>query len=252
MKQNFFLHHAACVLAVLSMCCLSACDSSDEEPTDGTVIIALDHTIDGDALGFEDIRYTSPAGLPYGVTLVEYIISDVTLTNEDGSVVELKSEHYATPLDAATTSFQVDDIPGGRYTEITFTFGLKGSRNVPDALPNTQVFNNMAWPAPLGGGYHNMRFEGRYVNEDETATFAVHTGPTGGTDNSITYRLPISIDVDGDTWTIDLTMNLNEWLKNPTVFDFRNYNAPIMPDQNAQDLVKGNGGDVFAVSTAKN
>ncbi len=240
------------LLAVFLIPVWTGCDSAEETPADGTVVLTFKHSVAGDSLTLNASRYISPTGIKYSVLLLEYIVSDVVLTRADGSTAPLLTEHYVNALNEETIEVTIEDVPAGLYTGLTFTLGLKPGRNQPDTLPNTQDFNNMAWPAPLGGGYHNMRFEGRYTNEGLGATFAIHTGPTNGADNSLTYSLRFFgltanevLDLEGNTKDISLTMNLDEWLHNPEVFDFREYEGPIMPDQAAQDLVKANGHNVF-------
>ena len=44
-------------------------------------------------------------------------------------------------------------------------------------------------------------------------------------------------------------MNINKWLRSPHVYDFNTFGSAIMQNQQAQQLLKENGADVF---TAKN
>lgn len=235
----------------------SGCDSAEAPPADGTIVLTFKHSVSGDSLILNSSRYVSPVGIKYAIQLLEYIVSDVALTRPDGSTVPLRTELYVNAAEERTIEVTIEDVPAALYTGLTFTLGLKPARNQDGALPNTQNFNNMAWPAPLGGGYHNMRLEGRYLDEGLDATFAVHTGPTNGADNSLTYTLRFvdgaintDFELEGNTQGVNLTMNLAEWFQTPQNFDFRDYPGPIMPNQAAQDLVKANGRNVFQATLA--
>ena len=79
--------------------------------------------------------------------------------------------------------------------------------------------------------------------------FNLHTGATGGNQNYVQVQLQFdhSIDVSGGNWNIHLMMDLNEWLQNPHVYDFETFGPMIMANQDAQQVLKENGADVFRV-----
>ena len=100
---------------------------------------------------------------------------------------------------------------------------------------------------PMGDGtterYHYMRFEGRYGTD---GTFRIHNGPSGGGDYSFAVTLPINLEVDGNTASVQIDMNLDQWLTAPNVWDFDDYGM-IMGNQGAQSLLQENGASVFSV-----
>lgn len=231
---------------------LPGCDSSDaEEP--GTVTFVLSHSVDDEALVTNQMQYTSAAGHTYGVSLLEYLISDVTLVREDGTEVVVAPVHYRNANDPATLQLIASDVPAGRYTNVAFTFGVNGEDNVFGSLPRTTSYDNMMWPAmmPMGDGtterYHYMRLEGTY---DASGAFLIHAGPSGGGDYSYEVTLPVDLDVDGNAWEVVLQMNVNEWLTGPNTWDFDDYGV-IMGNPSAQALLKANGSSVFSVASAE-
>ncbi len=238
------------VIVLVGPTVLGGCDSADpDEP--GSVSVVLRPMVDASTLTLNELQYVNAAGNRYSVTRLEYILSEVMLIQDDGTRVLLASAHYSTLADEATHRFTTDAVPSGAYTGFAFTFGLRGDVNVLGSLPNTAAYNNMTWPAQLGGGterYHYMRLEGRYQKADTTmSTFLVHTGPTGGEDNSISLTLPLNLDVSSDGGEITLEMNVSEWFTNPTTYDFSDYEGRIMGNQPAQTLLRANGASVFSV-----
>ena len=229
---------------ILAACCfLVACGDSDADQ--GEVTVHFDHTVAGVGLKLNNILYTNAAGNEYGITRLEYIVSDVALETAGGKRVELAEFHYRNAFVGATRSV-LSKVPGGEYTALHFTFGIDGTKNEAGALPSVDHFNNLAWPAPMGGGYHYMRLEGLFRTEDGEEAFLTHTGPAGGEDFSFAVSLPLSLTVSGDEWAIAVMMDLNEWYDAPSLYDF-NGRGGIMGNADAQFTLQGNGATVFSL-----
>ncbi len=228
----------------LAACCfLLACGNSDDDQ--GAVTVHFNHSVAGAALEHEAIVYTNAAGNQYSVTRLEYIVSDIALETAGGKRVELAEFHYRNAFVGATRSVAAK-VPGGQYATLLFTFGIAGPKNETGALPSVDHFNNMAWPAPMGGGYHYMRMEGLFRTDDGEEAFLTHTGPAGGEDFSLGVSLPLSLTVSGDEWTIAVVMDLNEWYDAPSRYDFGGRGG-IMGNADAQSILQGNGATVFSL-----
>ena len=66
---------------LLFSCLLVACgDDADR----GEVITRFNHTVGGANLAHDEIIYTNAAGNEYGVTRLEYIVSDIALETAAG------------------------------------------------------------------------------------------------------------------------------------------------------------------------
>lgn len=222
---------------------LAACGGSDDDR--GEVTVHFDHTVAAADLEPEAILYTNAAGNEYGVTRLEYIVSGIALETAGGQRVELAAFHYRNAFLSATRNVSAK-VPGGTYTALHFTFGLDGDQNETGALPSVDHFNNMAWPAPMGGGYHYMRLEGLLRTPDGTGAFLTHTGPTGGADFSFAVALPLSLTVSGNEWAIAVVMDLNEWYDAPFRYDL-NGRGGIMGNADAQSTLRENGSTVFSL-----
>lgn len=229
-----------------------------QQPTDSitanTLTIHFDHTVDGQGIIYNDIRYQNEAGNKYSIMTLRYFISDIRLHSYSGSVVKIDTFHYRDIDIPETRSLVVKDVPNGQYNYISFIFGLDSIKNKDFALPPTQDYNNMEWPIPMGGGYHYMKFEGRYIlAAGDTGSFNTHTGRLKTMDgkiheNFIHIKLPYSaFEVKDDNWEMQVYMNLNEWYRNPHQYDINNYGPAIMNNQQAQQQLKENGADAFSL-----
>jgi len=240
-----------CVLALA----LAGCDDETGPTGPGTVVIQFDNVVDGAPLQMNQQIYTNAAGNSYSVTKLEYVASRFNLHAPSSPVASFRAEdfsvaapHYRTEANAATRTLTFADVPAGTYDALEFTFGLIGSDNVSGAFPDLDAAS-MQWPTQMGGGYHYMRFEGNFSDTlGGTAGFTTHTGPSMGNDYSFGVSLGASIVVSsGETTTIVLNMNVNNWYTNPTTYDLNDYGA-IMGNPGAQGILKSNGADVFSIA----
>ena len=222
---------------------LVAC-GDDDDNTAGTVAVHFGHEVAGQPLELDDGSYTNAAGNAYRVTHLEYIVTDVDLMRGDGATFRLGDEHYRNARRSSTASLMATGVAGGSYTALRFTFGAPGDRS----LPNTSDFNNMEWPANMGGGYHYIRLEGRFSDGDETLALLSHTGPAGGGDFTFEVELPLSLSVNGDDKAIHVIMDLNEWYQDPHVYDFSG-RGMIMGNADAQLTHQANGASVFRIGS---
>ena len=105
----------------------------------------------------------------------------------------------------------------------------------------------MLWPNTLGGGYHYMKLEGRYVdNYGEQKFYNTHTGGLNSSDYSINYLF--DIDNSESNSKIFIDMNINNIYNDP-VYDFNYYGSAIMSSEVAQSVIQVNMlEDVFSVS----
>jgi hypothetical protein len=227
-------------------------DDKMTTPTgEGTVIIELEHEVAGAPLVLNTTDYTNAAGNSYKVTLLEYVLTHFRLSpTVDGDPGDYDSAvvHYANPEDDATLTAGFTDVPAGVYNELSFTFGIPAAENTSGAFPALDQLG-MAWPAQMGGGYHYMRNEGKFVDSmTMTVGFTTHVGPTMGVD----YSFPVTISVpeftvdNGNTTTIRVKLDINQWYETPTTYDFNDYGA-IMGNPGAQALLQANGASVFSL-----
>jgi hypothetical protein len=243
----------------------TACKNDDDTPTQKDVNVAFDftHNFDGDEIensDFEVIQYTNAHGEELSISKIVYLISDITFTNAAGDTFTAGDYNLVNVREASNLSFSPDvEIPEGEYN-VSFTFGFDDEDNIDGAYTDLNSADG-GWnvPAMLGGGYHFMRLEGRFLDNTATETgFQYHT--IRAADNS---TMPITlqdtsfevslgqIDISEGT-TVEIKMNIAEWFKNPNEWDLNVLGQALMPNYDAQIMMSENGTSVFSKGTVTN
>jgi hypothetical protein len=122
--------------------------------------------------------------------------------------------------------------------------------------------NAMVWPEFLGGGYHYLKLNMKWIGQGgypQGNAFHLGIGQiydtqgdiTGFIHNDFRVSLPGSAFTvsDKQTRTVTLVMNVEEWFKNPNIYDFDAWGGDIMQNQDAMHLAAENGTDVFSIGS---
>jgi len=186
----------------------------------------------------------------YSVERLKYFISDITLHQAGGGTVKIDEAHYIDVREASTLTFSPTmDVPNGDYTQISFVFGLDTVKNITNAYLNPPQ-SDMAWPVPMGGGYHYMKLEGKYDAAGTPTNYNTHTGGLMGNPYHVDVTLPSStFTANGTNLTATINMDINNWYQNPNTYDFSVYGSAIMGNMAAQTAIKQNGANVFTLSS---
>ncbi len=233
------------------------------------ISINIGYSINDKPLITDTLCYTNEAGNEFMITEIQWFLSNIQLLGQDGKWHTLKqldvmddglkkTEHifYIDTDIPESHTLHGQKIPIGHYSLLRFTFGLDENDN------QTGIFNNppeseMFWPPMLGGGYHYMKLNGRYVDEEgQLAPLAIHLGigqnenHTEFYQNYFTVEFPIDFDVKANTENrIDLAMVIDNWFRYSNTIDFNELGSGIMQNQAAQQALKENGQNVFTCST---
>ena len=255
MKKIFF---TICLSVILLTNCS---DNSTETANANQVkpIFSFSHNWEGSLVtssDFNNFIFTNANGETVSIERLRYIISDIVFTTTANEVLELDVYNLIDVTNNTNLQFEVPfTIPTGNYSNVSFTFGLDNEDNTENYLDlNSANFNV---PDMLGGGYHYMQFDGKYLdtNNDEQP-FNYHairavdnpgTNPTFPQDTFFTVNLG-SVNITGGT-TFNIEMDIAEWFKDPHTWDLNVLNQMLMPNSMAQDLIFQNGQSVFSLSS---
>jgi hypothetical protein len=242
---------------------ISSCLDKNET---GKIVINLNHKVNGYPLEVDTLKYINAAGNPYLISEIQYFISDVVLYKVGGYIIKIgdgDNIHYVDSDLPETWKWEVyDHIPAGHYDSISFVFGIPDEKNISFMYVNPPE-SYMFWPEYLGGGYHYMKLNGKWLEEGQTVQttpFNCHLGRgqiyfsypdsiTGFIPNEFRVSLPGSsfVMADGGTNQINLTMNIENWFKEPHTYDFDEWGSYTMQNQEAMQTLKENGYNVFSV-----
>ena len=254
------------ITIIIAVCCLifaTTLVSCKKPASYGDLSVEIDYSVNGGRLITDSLCYHTEAGNTFMITEIQWFISRLELQNEQGEWVELThretegnnpiaSIFYIDTNIPESQTFRLAAIPTGTYTRLRFNFGLDEEDNLTELFSDPPE-SNMFWPEPLGGGYHYMKLNGRFVNaDDELVPLATHLGigqNAGHTEfyqNYFAVEGPIDLVVAEDKESlILLNMIVDNWFRNPNLYDFNVYGSAIMQNQAAQQALKENGQDVF-------
>jgi hypothetical protein len=269
-------------ISLAAMFVLVAGECEDDEPTapetpTGTIRILLDHTVAGASLVPNQMLYTTAEGNDFQVNKLVWILSRVSLFDvhdrhgrSERRHIDGPEVHLRDAFDDGSRVIEITGVPTGVYTALSFDFGLDEEMNAPGVTYTQPGFEDrwiaMTWPPNWGGGYHYMILEGFFEPEGggPQESFLTHLGrrnaqndPVHGTDATpfphffdVHLDLPTNLTLaEGETWEIQVLMDVAEWYTHPNDIDLDNDEQAIMIMMNtaAQDLFEANGATVFSV-----
>lgn len=181
---------------ILSAFLFTACEDDqdiDINPNQtGSIELKFDNRINGQALKLGDESYTNAQGESFTVSTLNYFVSNLTLTTQDGrtyTVPQEQSYFLIRQNEESSLRFTLDEVPEGNYTEISFVLGVDSLRStmgpearqgVLDAGVDGQAAD-MYWS--WNAGYIFFKFEGSseaIVQEEANGRFRYHIGGFGG------------------------------------------------------------------------
>lgn len=266
MKKSFL------VFILVFLVFLTGCkknESSVSITETGTFKINFKHSINNQPVELNQNIYINDAGNHYEVNDIMYFISDVKLHPHKGKAFIIDKNTIAHYVDFSIPSTFIwsftDAIPCGVYDSISFIFGINKDKNISNSFVNPPE-SNMFWPEILGGGYHYMKINGKWLNQQNiSVAFNFHFGIGQNYSDSITHNvntitsyvqnyfsvsLPLSSFqiTKNQATSINLEMAIDKWFKTPHVWNHNYWGSSIMQNQSALQTIKENGIDVFSIN----
>ena len=253
-------------ILILIVTIFIGCDTAEENIGYGNLVLNFEHKVDNDPASYDLMIYKNSAGNNYEISEVQWIISDLILIGKDNTEWPVGGEdwiHYIDSDLASTLRWEISElIKAGEYTDIRFTFGIKGEKNAPGMFTDPPE-SNMIWPYHMGGeegGYHYMKLNGFWLKEESDRTpfnFHMGVGQIYDNENNITgfvqnwfettLPLPGFIVKNENISELKIVMNIENWFINPHIYDHEVYGGKIMNNQEAMGKISENGSDVFTI-----
>ena len=251
-------------LIVILLVCLftivSCSEDNDDKVTGTNITFKFRHNWDGTAVAnadFNTIKYTNANGAQLSLERLRYLISKITFYKSDGSTTILEGYKLVDVTNNDNLSFTpTTSVETGSYSDVTFTFGFNNEDNYNDTYPD---LNSASWnvPAMLGGGYHYMQFDGKFLNSsDEEQGFNYHAiravdnpGPDPTFPQDTFFIVSLGAFTITNDATFNIEMNIAEWFKNPNIWDLNDLNQSLMPNSSAQIMMFENGQNVFSLES---
>ena len=202
---------------------------------------------------FNSIQFTNAYGNELSIERLRYLISKIKLTKNTGEVITIDEYNLVDLEDANSLNFSTNQtVDVGSYSNISFVFGFTNEDNTDGVYAD---LNSATWNVPtmLGGGYHYMQMDGKYINSSNVeSSYNYHairavdnTGPNPTFPQDTFFEVSLGeIMLTGAT-EITIAMNIAQWFKQPNTWNLNEYNQMLMPNSTAQILMYQNGQNVF-------
>lgn len=203
---------------LLAALTIMACKEDETQtPNPGTLNLTFENVVNGDLLNLGD-SYENNSAETYTINELKYIISNITLTRKDGSLVVLPPEQSYFVINEADTNsqnIQLQGIEAGAYTAVTFGFGVDPTKypiasGTLNFIPTAEE-TGMLWT--WSAGYKFIKLEGDYVAQDatEAAPYIVHVGSHGANlDNYKEVTVPLGNDIANTDFSIAEDLNAGQ------------------------------------------
>ena len=240
------------ILAVAFMC--SSCSS--ETDSDTVVNLRFTHEWNNAVVTADDfgtIQYVNAFGNQLSIERLRYLISDLTITKPSGETIPLNNYHLIDLENENTLNLTSNQsVETGTYANVSFIFGFTNTANTDGAYPD---LNSASWNVPpiLGGGYHYMQLDGKFINNIENeAGYNFHAiraadnpGPNPSFPQDTFFEVNLGPLTVSENNEIIISMDIAQWFKEPYLWDLNLYNQMLMPNSTAQILMYENGQNVF-------
>ncbi len=242
-------------LLLVTTVIFSCSKTTNTEPQYYPIIINFTQNWDGTTVTSNDFgafNYTNQHGENLNITKLRYLLSRITLRRTNGETVELSNYNLIDMTDSNSLTLTTsEDVLEGDFDNISFVYGFNEEDNQDGAYTDLNVAN-WNWPSMLGGGYHFMQFEGRYLDiNGEPQPFTYHNGTAKISEgnfeqNYVTFSFNQNFSINSAI-SIEIKMNIAEWFKNPNEWDLNALNVTLMPNYQAQKMMQENATSVFSI-----
>ncbi len=211
------------------------------------------HNFDGvpvTAANFNQFNFINANGDTMSISKLRYLISDIKLYTTSGDSIVFPGYQLIDLTDIMSLNYTPGALGLGSYAGIGFNFGFDTTDNAGNYIDlNSASWN---WPAMIGGGYHNMQFEGRYKLNGADSSFAFHNGTASNMgnheQNHISIRLG-AVSFNQHNVSININMNIAEWFRNPNTWDLNTNHTNLMMNYTVQKMMQTNGYNVFSLGS---
>lgn len=153
----------------------------------GKLVVEFDNIVGNQNLQLNTGVYTNASGEQFKISMLNYFISNIVLTNEDGTtyVVPKDSSYFLIKEENPTQEIELSNIPAGNYTGISFVLGIDSLKNTAPVGERTGCLDpagdgaGMYWT--WNSGYIFLKMEGPAdVATSGDKKFRYHIGGFGG------------------------------------------------------------------------
>lgn len=227
--------------------------------------VSFDQRCEGEHVKLNQYVYTNALDTKYQINQIQYFISDIEfrvngqwiignaelvsgnprLFENNCCYIDCENEPITLRINIKKRKAIIDSI--------RFVFGIPKEKNISYSLTYPELAR-MYWPEVLGGGYHYMKTNIKFIDsQDSVSLFNCHLGRGVENDtfidNDFKITLPCYISPKDKLHHLVIIMNVDKWFSEPNKIDFNLYTKGIMGKQDIMSQISENGKNVFRVSS---
>ncbi len=217
------------------------------------VKVRMEHMVGSQPLKLNTSVYVNAHADTFTVSMYKYYLSAFTFMSANGTEVsEPEGFHLVNESKRKTKEFDIEHIPSGTYSGISFTIGVDSIYNVTGAQGgDLDPINAMFWD--WNTGYIMAKLEGNSPKAPD-GSFVYHIGGYAGKYSAlrrvnIRFNEPLQVRA-GKTAVITLSSDVAEWFKSPTVLDIATMPG-IMTEGVESAMIADNYADMFSLQSVE-
>ncbi|MGF7215300.1 hypothetical protein GGR92_001440 [Spirosoma lacussanchae] len=178
------------VVGVLMVSCSKESVDAIDPNVKNSVTFEFENRVGDQKLVLNTPAYKNASGETFAVTRLNYFVSNITLKNENGTVLKFPNQYFLVKqTDPNSQKITLKDVPSGNYTELSYMIGVDSLKSISPVAERTGVLDptsygddGMYWS--WNSGYIFMKLEGTSTAIPTTTSpgqaFAIHVGGYGG------------------------------------------------------------------------
>lgn len=192
----------------------------------------------------DTLIYQNKAGSMYSINRYQSFLSEFRFYKNGNLVEESPNVFYYDAFDTSTWNLTFKNLHVAAFDEVHFLTGINNANNLSNALEPTVQNINMAWPDEMGGGYHFLKMEGKFLDNSNNRTgYAMHLGKNGFQSPAYIY---VNRNLRTDTTTLlELGLHVYDWLAARQPYDFNIQGPYTMNNDSLMLILKNNGTQVY-------
>jgi hypothetical protein len=214
-------------LLILNFSCDESSTRSEPVAKNVALEITMTHTFGNEEVEPDISVHTNSSGNEIIFSKLHYLLTEFTLTNEDGDKIEVDSSSAYINMSEGRVKFTLDSIPEGSYSGISFFLGVDSTINHQNpnkfeaTSPLNPIINNLYWD--WMDGFIFCSVEGYHYKDNELkGAFAYHIGLD---ENLMEISINNNFNV-GDGTPLNIVFDLSEYFETPNIINITE-NAPI-------------------------
>lgn len=207
-----------------------------EEVVSNRVTMTFANYVAAEKLVLNTGIYTNQDGDDFRVTKFNYHISNIKLQNADGGEFIQPGFFLVSEGNDASLSIELDNVPDGEYTSVTFMIGIDSAANkkaidsgVP--TPTDEMYMN------ANAGYVMVNMEGMSPASNQPGNvLKYHIGGTSGFTSAVkpvTLAFDDKLQINGNNKRISIKTDLLKMFGPDYIVDFSTLSAVYAPGDNA-------------------